>query len=95
MTGQGIDELKRKLFELVPQPSEPAEAGSEELPLPEFLVYRPRPRRGRPYRILRTDRGFRVEGAAPADAELDAALRAAGARKGAEVEVGDQTFELA
>jgi GTP-binding protein len=95
VTGEDVDVFKRKLFELVPQLSEPAETGSEGSPLPEFLVYRPKPRRGRPYRILRTDRGFRVEGTAPADAELDAALRAAGARKGAEVEVGDETFELA
>ena len=41
------------------------------------------------------DRGFRVEGAPPDDAELEEALRAAGARTGSEVEVGEETFELA
>ena len=72
--------------------AEPANADSE---LVDFLVYRPRPRRERGYRILRTDRGFRVEGAPPDEAELEQALRAAGARTGAEVEVGEETFELA
>jgi len=91
VTGRGIEEFKRGLFELVSQPSEPPQAGSEV----DFLVYRPRPRRARGYRILRTDRGFRVEGAAPDGAELEAALRAAGARKGSEIEIGDETFEVA
>ena len=53
------------------------------------------PTRERRYRIFRTDRGFRVEGNAPEGEELEAALRAAGARTGAEVEIGDETFELA
>ena len=44
------------------------------------------------YRILRTDRGFRVLGNPPPAGELEAALRAAGARKGAEVEVGGETL---
>jgi hypothetical protein len=59
----------------------------------EFLVYRPQPR-AIPYRILRTDRGFRVLGDPPPADELEAALRAAGARKGSEVEVGDETLVL-
>jgi hypothetical protein len=91
-TGAGIDELKRGLFELCP--AAPAVV-AEEAALVDFLVYRPRPRRERTYRIFRTDRGFRVEGTPPAEAELDEALRAAGARTGAEVEVGEETFELA
>jgi GTP-binding protein len=91
-TGAGIEELKRGLFELCP--AAPA-AVAEEGGLVDFLVYRPRPRRERTYRIFRTDRGFRVEGTPPAEAELEEALRAAGARKGAEVEVGEETFELA
>jgi GTP-binding protein len=90
-TGEGVERFRNALFDLVPQP--PAEA---EAPLlPDFLVYRPRPRRERAYRILRTDRGFRIEGTPPDEVELEAALRAAGARKGVEVEVGDETFELA
>jgi GTP-binding protein len=91
-TGAGIDELKRGLFELCPAAESflPADNG-----LVDFLVYRPRPRRERAYRIFRTDRGFRVEGTPPHEAELEAALRAAGARTGAEVEVGEERFELA
>jgi hypothetical protein len=55
-------------------------------------VYRPKPRRA-PFRILRTDRGFRVVGTPPDDDELTEALRAAGAREGDEVAVGDETLE--
>jgi GTPase len=92
-TGEGIAQLKRGLFDLVPQPPEPTPGEPDEVV--DFLVYRPRPRRERSYRILRTDRGFRVEGTPPEDAELERALRAAGARTGSEVEVGEETFELA
>jgi len=91
-TGAGIEELKRGLFELCPAVPE---APPDDDALVDFLVYRPRPRRERGYRIFRTDRGFRVEGVRPDDDELERALRAAGAKKGAEVEVGEETFELA
>ena len=90
-TGAGIEELRRALFELCP-PDAPAlavEEGAEELA--EFLVYRPEPTT-RAYRILRTDRGFRVTGTPPEDDELERALKAAGARTGSEVEVGDETM---
>jgi GTPase len=90
-TGVGIDALRRALFELV-EPAPPAEAADEE-GLVEFLVYRPRPARPA-YRILRTDRGFRVTGTPPTGEELETALRAAGARTGDEVEVGDEVLEL-
>jgi GTP-binding protein len=91
-TGEGIEELRRALFELCPPEAPPlaAEEGAEELA--EFLVYRPRPAAARAYRILRTDRGFRVTGTPPSGAELEAALRAAGVRRGSEVEVGDETL---
>jgi GTPase len=89
-TGAGIEELKRKLFELCP-PAPPPEADPEGLA--EFLVYRPQ-LRAATLRIMRTDRGFRVVGSPPAAEELEAALRAAGARSGSEVEVGDEVFEL-
>jgi hypothetical protein len=60
----------------------------------DFLVYRPQPRR-RSYRVLRTDRGYRIAGRPPADQEeLEEALRAAGAKAGDEVVVGDETLEL-
>jgi GTPase len=88
-TGQGVEAFKRALFSHIP-PAEEAPKGEPELA--DFLVYRPRPRRPL-YRILRTDRGYRVVGTPPAQEELEAALRAAGAREGAEVEVGDETLE--
>ena len=59
----------------------------------DFLVYRPVPR-ARPFKILRTDRGFRVTGRVPEGEELEEALRAAGARTGDEVEVGDEVLEF-
>ncbi len=90
VTGSGVEELKRKLFELCP-PAPSVEADRDGLA--EFLVYRPQPRATR-YRILRTDRGFRVTGEVPPASELEAALRAAGARTGSEVEVGEETLVL-
>ena len=61
--------------------------------LPEFLEYRPQPPARRAYRIYRTDRGFRIVGDAPEGEELEAALKAAGARKGQDVEIGDEALE--
>jgi GTP-binding protein len=89
-TGAGVEEFKRRLFELCP-PAPPPEADPDALA--DFLVYRPQPR-APAFRILRTDRGFRVHGRPPSDEELEAALRAVGARRGSEVEVGDKTLVL-
>jgi GTP-binding protein len=89
-TGAGIEELKRKLFELCP-PAQPPQVDPEGLA--EFLVYRPQPRAAT-FKILRTDRGYRVVGSTPPPDELEAALRAAGARSGSEVEVGDETLVI-
>jgi GTP-binding protein len=89
-TGEGIEELKRWLFTAIPPLPEALE---EEATVPEFLEYRPRPPARRTYRIYRTDRGFRVMGDAPEGEELEAALRAAGARKGQDIEIGDETLE--
>jgi len=89
-TGAGIDDFRRKLFELCPP--EPAPE-VDPAALADFLVYRPQPR-APTFRILRTDRGFRVQGRPPSSEELEAALRAAGARKGSEVEVGDETLVI-
>jgi GTPase len=83
-TGEGIDELKRALFGVIPEPEH-----MQASELVDFLVYRPRPSRA-PFRILRTDRGFRVTGRPPSDEELEEALRAAGAKPGDEVEVGER-----
>jgi GTPase len=88
-TGEGLDRFRRALFQLVPGEGEvtvPTE-------LPEFLVYRPQAKRRLPYRIYRTDRGFRVAGDAPEGEELEEALQAAGARKGSEIEIGDEVLE--
>jgi GTP-binding protein len=90
-TGAGIEEFKLGVFELIAPPEPVPE---EEQELVDYLVYKPRPKRERTYRIFRTDRGFRIEGTPPTGEELEAALRSAGARKGAEVEVGDETFEV-
>jgi GTP-binding protein len=90
-TGAGIDEFRRALFELCP-PQETVEVADDGLV--EFLVYRPQPG-GRRFRVLRTDRGFRISGNAPSDEEeLTAALKAAGARRGDEVEVGGEILEV-
>jgi GTP-binding protein len=89
-TGHGIDDLKRALFELCPVES--VEAVAEEL-VPEFLEYRPRARRGPRFRIFRTDRGYRVVGTPPSPEELEEALRRIGVKRGAEVEVGDESLE--
>jgi GTPase len=89
-TGAGVEEFRRALFELVP---EPEELPAQEDGLAEFLVYRPQPT-GRAFRIFRTDRGFRVTGRAPEGEELEEALRAAGAKQGDEVEIGEEILEF-
>ena len=90
-TGQGIDALKRALLTLCPGAPEPTEAAVPELP--EFLEYRPSARTGPGFRVLRTDRGFRVVGRAPEGEELEAALKVAGVREGSLVEIGDDELE--
>jgi GTP-binding protein len=89
-TGEGVDELKRWLFSVIdPAPVELADEPEQA----DFLEYRPKPDRGPAYRIYRTDRGYRIMGEAPEGEELEQALRAAGIRKGQEVEVGEESFE--
>jgi GTP-binding protein len=88
-TGAGVEELKRALFELAPEPEEAPSEGE----LADFLVYRPTPGT-RPFKILRTDRGFRVTGRIPEGEELEEALRTAGVKQGDEVEVGDEVLEF-
>ena len=88
-TGAGIDELRQALFSLCAEAPVETAAPDE---LAEFLEYRPEPRRRRPFRVLRTDRGFRVVGDVPPEDELVAALRVAGVRRGAEVEIGDEVL---
>jgi hypothetical protein len=90
-TGAGIEEFRRSLFRLVPPP---ADSGSDDSALADFLVYRPQPDPRRAFRILRTDRGFRVVGTPPDNEQLEAALREAGAKRGDEVEVAGEALEL-
>jgi GTP-binding protein len=92
ITGAGIDELVNALFELCPPAPERPEEQADGLV--EFLVYRPRPDGRSAFRIFRTDRGFRVVGSPPEPDELEAALRAAGAKTGAEVDVDGETLIL-
>ena len=88
-TGKGIDELRYALFELCPEAA-PITASED---VPEFLDYRPRPPRARRFRILRTDRGYRVVGTTPPPDELEEALRALGIKRGTQVEVGGEELE--
>jgi GTP-binding protein len=90
-TGEGLDDFRRRLFALVPE-AEPQERAEDELA--DFLVYRPQPK-ARGWRLLRTEGGFKVLGTPPSEAELERALRAAGAKDGTTVELGDEEFELA
>jgi GTPase len=88
-TGEGIEQLKRALFELCPVESTVA----PEHVLPEFLEYRPKAPRGPRFRILRTDRGYRVVGTPPPPDELEEALRRVGVKRGTTVEVGNEELE--
>jgi GTP-binding protein len=89
-TGAGVDELRKVLFELVPPEEDHGPEPADEIV--DFLVYRPKPAR-RPFRVFRTERGFRVTGTPPADDELETILRAAGIRAGDEVELGEEQLE--
>jgi GTPase len=93
-TGAGIEDLKRTLFVLCPPEGTVAAPEHEDAPLADYLVYRPRPARPS-YRIFRTDRGYRIAGTPPSEQELEAALKAAGARAGDEIEIGEETLEWA
>jgi GTP-binding protein len=90
-TGEGLEDFRRRLFTLVPEPA--AEERSED-ELADYLVYRPQPK-ARGWRLLRTEGGFRVLGTPPSDEELERVLRAAGAKHGTTVEIGEDEFELA
>ncbi|MDQ3867299.1 MAG: GTPase ObgE [Actinomycetota bacterium] len=95
LTGAGIEELVRMLFDVIPD--EPRHERGTEEDLADFLVYRPEPPWRRPLRILRADGGYRVTGRAAASVdpiELREALRAAGAKPGDQVTVGDRSFSL-
>ncbi len=90
-TGEGVEAFRRALFELCPAAEAPEHA---EDGLADFLAYRPKPDPRRRFRILRTDRGFRVAGRPASDEELERALREAGAKIGDEVEVEGEVLEF-
>src|SRR5581483_5318139 len=92
-TREGVPEFTRGLFALVPDGARPPGAEDHDR-LVDYLVYRPEPK-PHPWSLLRTERGFRVVGTPPDADALERALRAAGAKPGAEVEVGEETLELA
>jgi GTP-binding protein len=95
-TGQGVELFRRALFELCPPATDRArgDGATEEEELIDYLVYRPRPDPRRAFRILRTERGFRVVGRPPSEDELEAALRGAGAKSGDEVELDGEALEF-
>ena len=90
-TGEGVERFRRALFELCPPAPVPERDGEG---LADFLVYRPRRDPRRAFRILRTDRGFRIVGRPPDEEELERALREAGAKRGDEVEVAGEALEF-
>jgi GTPase len=59
-TGDGVDELKRTLFDAVPADTAPADPVEPELA--DYLVYRPAPAARRRFRILRDSGTLRVAG---------------------------------
>jgi len=89
-TGAGIEDLRKTLFTLVPEP--PVVVGDLAEPA-DYLVYRPQPKK-RTWSLLRVEGGFRVVGTPPSEDELERALREAGAKRGVSVELGDESFEF-
>ena len=90
-TGAGLDELRARAVRAR------AARGGESRPSPptrwSTSSSTGRGRRGAAFRVYRTERGFRVTGTPPAEDELEAILRAAGARAGDEVELGEELLE--
>jgi GTPase len=93
-TGEGVEGFRRALFELCPSDGAQDHVAKNNEGLADFLVYRPKPDPRRRFRILRTDRGFRVAGQAASEDELEQALREAGAKVGDEVEVEGEVLEF-
>ena len=95
LTGEGIDELVRALFALI---QEAAPVAFEADEMADYLVYRPRPAARRPFRVLRTERGYVVSGrglASVPEEELREALRSAGVRPGDPVIVAGRSYDFA
>jgi GTP-binding protein len=92
-TGESVETFRRALFELCPSDGAQDHEYDQE-GLADYLAYRPKPDPRRRFRILRTDRGFRVAGQAASEEELEQALREAGAKVGDEVEVEGEVLEF-
>ncbi len=90
-TGAGHRRAEARALRAVPARAAPSSRRTSALP--EFLEYTPRARRGPRFRILRTDRGYRVVGTPPPADELEEALRRIGIKRGAQVEVGEEELE--
>ena len=90
-TGAGLDVFRNALFQLVPEPAAPE--SEEDAEVADFLVYRPKAK-ARRWSLMRTEDGYRVVGPPPGEAELERALREAGARRGMTVEVGTGSYEF-
>ncbi|MDQ4081401.1 MAG: GTPase ObgE [Actinomycetota bacterium] len=96
VSGEGLDDLARTLFEVIDETPASARRDVED-ELADFLVYRPTPPRRRGLRILREEDGFRVSGPLAEggrDEDVRAALRAAGAKPGDSVTIGQTTYEF-
>ena len=90
-TGEGIDVLRYKLFELCPQVVDDPLLTEDELP--DFLEYRPAAPVRPQFKIMRIHGGYRVVGTPPSAEELEDALRRIGVKRGAQVEIGEETLE--
>jgi len=94
LTGEGVEGLKRTLFQLV-RPPAPATTDTGEMA--DYVVYRPKPPARRRFRIFRTERGYRVSGRgleSVSEDELREALFSAGVRPGDAVTVGGRTYDF-
>ena len=92
-TGAGIDELRSALFTLVPEPPGRTYRTRRRCRrrLPRLPPRAEGPRRGA-FCAPRT--ASASSGTPPSEEELERALREAGARRGVEVQVGEESFEF-
>ena len=90
-TGAGRRRLPPLAVRAVPARRGAAARGRRAAALPRLP---PEARQRRRFRILRTDRGFRVHGTPGSEEELERALRDVGAKAGDEVEVEGEVLEF-
>ena len=90
-TGAGVEDSAAGSSSSCPPSAEPVDASRRPGRVPRLPAAADA---RRAFRVLRTDRGYRVAGRPPRSGGARAALRAAGAKSGDEVVVGDETLEL-